>query len=243
MIVLPLPQSKSLSKPESVSLLFCQGISRVFGFRRFLDLIGLELTFLNSVNIYSLWISHAWAVCLHLLWKIINPSLDCIDIVSKLHNLSVRFTSQILDDKLEFIPHEYMNCFNLTEPEGLIDACVWALSLFEAGYPGLIQSNGTENFTRTSKLIDFTHFLVWNFIEFFLKVITGCLAAEWLFPLYRSLSFTSKVLKLSLDCHYKNHNKRKCGKFMYHRYSVSLPSHEMTFWIKDQDAINPWWAP
>ena len=63
-------------------------------------MIGLELTFSNSVNIYSLWISHAWAVCLHLLWKIINPSLDWIDIVSKLHNLSVQFTSQILDFKL-----------------------------------------------------------------------------------------------------------------------------------------------
>ena len=63
---------------------------------------------------------------------------------------------------------------------------------------------------------------------------------EWLFPMDRSLSSISKVL----NCyHYKNQNKRKCGKFMYQRYSVSLPSHEMTFWIKDQDAINPWWAP
>ena len=104
---------------RGITIIF--GFDFDFGFFRFwvFYLIGLELTFSNSVNIYSLWISHAWAVCLHLLWKIINPSLDCVDIVSKLHNLSVQFTSQILDFKLainsSWIYDSYnMNGFNLT---------------------------------------------------------------------------------------------------------------------------------
>ena len=127
---------------------FFRGITIIFGFDFdfgffrfwFFYLIGLELTFSNSVNIYSLWISHAWAVCLHLLWKIINPSLDCVDIVSKLHNLSVQFTSQILDFKLainsSWIYDSYnMNGFNLTS------GFYWRLCLsFIGPGPGSVSS-------------------------------------------------------------------------------------------------------